>query len=118
MISAPSEMRCSEMPASFMSTKVIASTSGMATATTIPGRQPSARKLTASTMAIASIRLLVNSPTASCTTWGWSATRCMSMPTGSSRESSATLSLTLWPSASTSPPVVMATASPIAGWPL
>ena len=66
MISAPSEMRCSEMPVSFMTTKVIASTSGMATATTMPGRQPSARKLTASTMAIASIRLLVNSPTASC----------------------------------------------------
>ena len=66
MMSAPSEMRCSEMPENFMSTNVIASTSGMAMATTTPGRQPSARKLTASTMAMASIRLLVNSPTASC----------------------------------------------------
>ena len=118
MISAPSEMRCSEMPASFMTTKVIASTSGMAMATTMPGRQPSARKLTASTMAMASIRLLVNSPTASFTTCGWSATRCTSTPTGRSRVTCAARSLMFLPSASTSPPVVMATARPIAGSPL
>ncbi|OWK19724.1 hypothetical protein AJ88_39090 [Mesorhizobium amorphae CCBAU 01583] len=68
MISAPSEMRCSEMPKYCIATKVMASTSGMATATTMPGRQPSARKETASTMAIASPRLLVNSPTDSSTT--------------------------------------------------
>ena len=111
MISAPSEMRCSEMPVNFITTKVMASTSGMAMATTMPGRQPSARKLTASTMAIASIRLLVNSPTASWTTCGWSATRCRSTPIGRSRVSSATFFLTLSPSASTSPPVVMAMAS-------
>ena len=41
-----------------MTTKVMASTSGMAIATTMPGRQPSARKLTASTMAMASIKRL------------------------------------------------------------
>ncbi len=37
-----------------MTTKVMASTSGMATATTMPARQPSDRKLTASTIAMAS----------------------------------------------------------------
>ena len=38
-------------------------------------------------------RLLVNSPTASLTTCGWSATRWMSTPIGRSRDSSATLLL-------------------------
>ena len=52
MMRAPSEMRCSEMPKQLITTKVMASTSGMAIATTMPGRQPSAMKLTARTMAI------------------------------------------------------------------
>ena len=39
------------------------------------GRQPSDRKLTAKTMAMASIKVLMNSPTASSTTFGWLATR-------------------------------------------
>ena len=51
-----------------MPTKVIASTSGMHNATTIPGRQPSERKFTASTITIASISERVNSPTESATT--------------------------------------------------
>ena len=36
-MSAPSEMRCRLMPVSFMTTKVMARTSGMAMATTMPG---------------------------------------------------------------------------------
>ena len=43
-MSAPSEMRCRLMPVSFMTTKVMARTNGMAMATTMPGRQPSARE--------------------------------------------------------------------------
>ena len=54
MISAPSVMRCRSMPIRFMTTKTIASTSGTEVATTMPVRQPSDRKLTASTMASAS----------------------------------------------------------------
>jgi hypothetical protein len=118
MIKAPSEMRCSEMPKSFMATNVTASTSGMAMATTIPGRQPSARKLTSKTMAMASISVLVNSPTASFTTCGWSATRLSSMPTGKSAVSCAARALMFLPSASASPPAAMATARPSAGSPL
>ena len=47
MISAPSEMRCRVMPEYSMKTKVPASTSGMAIATTRPARRPRLRKLTA-----------------------------------------------------------------------
>ena len=60
MISAPSEIRCRLTPPSFMATKVMARTSGIAIATTMPGRQPSDRKLTPKTMAMASIRVLMN----------------------------------------------------------
>ena len=83
-MSAPSEMRWRLMPVNFMARKVMARTSGIAMATTMPGRQPSDRKLTPSTMAMASISVLMNSPTASSTTCGWSATRCASMPAGKS----------------------------------
>src|SRR4051812_17498131 len=75
MISAPREMRCRLTPASFIVANVIARTSGMAMATTMPGRQPSDRKLTPRTMTMASIKVLMNSPTASSTTSGWLATR-------------------------------------------
>ena len=44
MMSAPSEMRCRLTPVNFMTTKVMASTIGIAIATTMPGRQPSDRK--------------------------------------------------------------------------
>ena len=42
MINAPSEMRCSEIPETAMTTNVIASTSGIAIATTRPARKPKA----------------------------------------------------------------------------
>ena len=55
MISAPSEMRCSEMPEILHERRrSTASTSGMAIATTSPARRPRLRKLTASTMTTAS----------------------------------------------------------------
>ena len=92
-MSAPSEMRCRLMPVNFMATKVMARTSGIAIATTMPGRQPSDRKLTPSTMAMASISVLMNSPTASSTTCGWLATRCDSIPAGKSEVSWASRSL-------------------------
>src|SRR5271167_2149932 len=58
------------------------STSGIEQATTTPARRPRLKKLTASTIAIASHNALVKPPTASSTTTGWSATRCASMPIG------------------------------------
>ena len=84
MISAPSEMRCSEMPAYSITTKVIASTSGIDSATTSPARMPRLTKLTASTIATASNSARVKPPTASSTTTGWSETRCTPTPTGRS----------------------------------
>ena len=74
MISAPSEMRCSEMPAISMTRKVMASTSGMAIATTSPARMPRLMKLIASTMTTASNSASVKPETASSTTAGWSET--------------------------------------------
>ena len=68
MIRAPSEMRCSPMPASSMPTKVIASTSGMEKVTTRPARAPSDRNDTASTIAIASTSTLRKPKIASFTT--------------------------------------------------
>ena len=50
MISAPSVMRCRSMPAAYMTMNTIASTSGTDSATTMPVRQPSDRKLTTSTI--------------------------------------------------------------------
>ena len=75
MIRAPSEMRCRVMPEYSMKTKVAASTSGIASATTAPARSPRLMKLTASTMATASNRARVKPPTASSTTAGWFDTR-------------------------------------------
>ena len=51
MMSAPSVMRCRSMPAAYMTMKTIASTSGTESATTMPVRSPSVRKLTSSTIA-------------------------------------------------------------------
>ena len=70
MMRAPSEMRCNEMPVYCMTTKVMASTSGIDSATTNPARMPRLRKLTTSTIATASNRALVKPPTASSTTMG------------------------------------------------
>ena len=70
MISAPSVMRCKSSDIAFMTMKTIASTSGTDSATTIPVRQPSATKLTNSTIASASMNECTNSPTACSTTLG------------------------------------------------
>ena len=53
--SAPSEMRCRLMPSMPMTTNVIASTNGMHTATTTPGRSPRLTKLTSNTITTASV---------------------------------------------------------------
>ena len=63
MISAPSVMRCRSMPAAYMTENTIASTSGTDSATTMPVRQPSERKLTISTMPSASTKVSTNSET-------------------------------------------------------
>ncbi len=84
MISAPSEMRCSEMPRYSMTTNVMASTSGIDSATTSPARMPRLTKLTTSTIATASNSARVKPETASSTICGWSETRCTPTPTGSS----------------------------------
>ena len=62
----------------------MARTSGTDSATTMPVRQPSDRKLTTNTIASASPKLLTNSDTDSSTICGWSAIWVTSMPTGSS----------------------------------
>ena len=54
MMSAPSVMRCRSSPIAYMTMNTIASTSGTDSATTMPVRQPSVRKLTSSTMPSAS----------------------------------------------------------------
>ena len=64
MISAPSETRCRSIPHASITTKTIASTSGIDSATTAPARSPRLRKLTASTMAIASHSDSMKSPIA------------------------------------------------------
>ncbi len=70
MISAPSVTRCRSSPSIAIATNTMASTSGTEVATTSPERQPSERKLTASTIASASRNERVNSNTASSTTLG------------------------------------------------
>ena len=60
MISAPSETRCRSMPKISMHTKVIASTSGIDNATTVPVRKPRLRKDTTRTMTTASLSEATN----------------------------------------------------------
>ncbi len=71
-----------------MKTKVAASTSGMAIATTRPARRPRLRKLTTSTITTASNSALVKPPIASSTTAGWFETRCTPTPIGRSATTS------------------------------
>ena len=66
-----------------MAAKVIASTSGIDNATTVPARRPSEKKLTASTITTASASERTNSATEWRTAAGWSDTRSSFMPTGS-----------------------------------
>ena len=68
IMSAPREMRCKPIPASIMPTNVIASTRGIAAATTSPARIPSEIKETARTIRTASISTRTKPLTASLTT--------------------------------------------------
>ena len=61
MISAPSETRCRSISTIFIIGNTTASVSGMAMATTVPARTPSATKLITSTMPIAYHSEVVNS---------------------------------------------------------
>ena len=116
--SAPSEILCRPMPSQYITAKVIASTSGIEMATTSPVRKPSEKKLTSSTMVTASARTRTNSPTDSRTASGWSETLRSSMPAGrvccswAKRASSASPRRRMWP------PSFIATAIPIASWPM
>jgi hypothetical protein len=74
---------CRPTPKNDITAKVIASTSGIDSATTRPVRSPSEKKLTSSTIATASVSTRMNSPTDSSTAAGWSATLRSCMPAGS-----------------------------------
>jgi hypothetical protein len=70
MISAPRVMRWRSSPVAYITRSTIASTSGTDSATTMPVRQPSDRKLTTSTITKASAKVLTNSETDSLTMCG------------------------------------------------
>jgi len=101
-----------------MTTKVIASTSGIDIATTRPARKPRLMKLMASTMTIASNRARVKPETASSTIFGWSDTRWISAPTGRSPEMRAISFCSASPNLSRLAPGFMPMVRPIAGLPL
>ena len=117
MISAPSVMRCRSSDIAFMTMKTMPSTSGTDSATTIPVRQPSARKETNSTIASASTKECTNSPTACSTTLGWSAIRDTSMPCGTAFMNSLVAFSTSLPSSRILAPLAVTTPIPIAGLP-
>jgi len=71
LIKAPRETLCKSIPHICMHTKIPAITRGMHKATTIPDRMPRLRKLTISTITIASHRDFTNSPIEALTTSGW-----------------------------------------------
>jgi len=127
MIRAPREILCKSMSSRRMHRKVTASTSGMVSATTRPGRtsmrsglvcRPSATKLTASTMRMASIRVCTNSPTEADTASGWFDTRCSSMPTGNSLFMRVTVVCRALPMSMMLPPFSIDTPRPITSLPL
>ena len=106
------------MPASNIPVNVIASTSGMAAATTRPARSPSETKETANTMTIASPSIRTKPLTAFFTTEDWSATRVIVMPCGNCAASVCIRSFSCLPKSSMLPLAAMEIASPIAGTPL
>ncbi|MCY1307163.1 hypothetical protein D9M70_570660 [compost metagenome] len=115
------------MPKICMNRKVTASTSGIDSATTSPGRtssrsgrvcKPSATKLTASTITTASISTRTNSPTDCLTALGWSCTWSISMPTGSWPRSFSKAARRSLPSWMMSPPFCIEMPSPITSLPL
>src|SRR5215510_13197758 len=61
MMRAPSVIRWRSRPVAYITSSTIASTSGTDSATTMPVRQPSDRKLTTSTMTSASAKVSTNS---------------------------------------------------------
>ena len=117
MISAPSVMRCRSRPHAYITTNTIASTSGTDSATTMPVRQPSERKLTTSTIASASAKLRRNSETEWSTICGWSAICVISMPTGSSNVIARMAFFRFSPSVTMLAPSCIETPSPSAGLP-
>ena len=117
MISAPSVMRCRSIPAAYMTRNTIASTSGTDSATTMPVRQPSERKLTTSTISSASAKVWTNSDTDCSTICGWSAICVTSMPTGSSAMIALIARFRFSPSVTMLAPSCMDTPRPSAGLP-
>jgi hypothetical protein len=122
MISAPSEILCRPMPVTYIARKVSASTSGIVSATTSPGRmstrsglvcRPRLTKETASTIATASISTRMNSLTLAATARGWSATLNISMPTGNCDCKRRSMAARSRPSAMMSPPLAIDTPKPM-----
>ncbi|MNT56393.1 hypothetical protein D3C72_1936860 [compost metagenome] len=122
MISEPSDTLCRPIPQYHMARKVAASTSGMVMPTTRPGRgstetrrhsgslplrmcRPRLKKLTASTITTASIRVCTNSLTEVATALGWSCTFARPMPAGRVGAILSTAARRFLPSAITSPPL-------------
>ncbi|MNO68653.1 hypothetical protein D3C76_594920 [compost metagenome] len=96
----------------------MASTSGMARATTSPVRSPSEKKLTSSTMISASTSTWTNSPTPALTAAGWSETLRSSMPAGRLRARRSNSPSRALPSTRMSPPSFIDTARPMASSPM
>ena len=134
MMSEPSDTLCRPMPQYHMAKKVTASTSGMVMATTRPGRGsmyqrfhqrcspvrlciPKLTKLTANTMATASISTLTNSLTELATDLGWSCTFTSCTPAGKVLAIDAVAACKALPSRMMSPPLVMETPSAITSCP-
>ncbi|MDU3810643.1 MAG: hypothetical protein E7G62_06550 [Klebsiella grimontii] len=106
------------MPASIIPAKVIASTSGIAAATTSPALNPRETKETASTISTASTSTRTNPLTAPLTTADWSATFTISIPCGSPAPMALILSFNVAPKRSIFPVGAMEIARPMAGRPL
>ena len=118
MMSEPSEMRSRFQPIASITIATTPSTSGTEMATIRPVRRPRLTRLTASTIASASISERSNSHTESFTVVGWSATRSISMPCGSSDCTFATASSTALPSSTTLPSSVITMPTISTSWPL
>ncbi|MNN46698.1 hypothetical protein D3C81_1610900 [compost metagenome] len=101
-----------------MAANVIASTRGIARATTRPVRRPSEKKLTNSTMTSASTSTWTNSPTPALTAAGWSETLRSCMPAGRLRAKRSNSPSSALPSTRMSPPSFIDTARPIASSPM
>ena len=101
-----------------MATNTPASVNGTESATMMPVRNPSERKLTAITIPTATANLNRNSPIASSTTCGWLAMRVNSMPTGRSARIAFSATASALPRSITLAPLAMATPSATACAPI